>query len=307
VITVAGLTPSLDLTYLVDSLQLGQIHRVPDIVRCAGGKALNMARAAVTVGGDVQVVAILGGTTGATLKRLLQAEDIAVLVVDSPAETRTCVSIAAADTNQLTEIYQEAAALPDDVWHQFHTTVASVLETSPGWLSISGRAPLGSAQMIADLVRTGRRHQVLVAVDTHSEALPLALAEGPALVKINRSEAADLLDVTPASSLVDMAHAIRARTGSIVVLTDGVAGAVAVDEQTALHVQAPDLFGLYPVGSGDSFLGGLLTVLDRGENLEQAMRAATACGVANALVPGQGHFTPAEVDRIAPLVRLRPG
>jgi 1-phosphofructokinase family hexose kinase len=296
----------LDLTYLVDSLQLGQIHRVPDIVRCAGGKALNMARAAVTVGGDVQVVAVLGGTTGATLNRLLQAEDIAVKVVDSPVETRTCVSIAAADTGQLTEIYQEAAALPHDVWHQFQTTVASVLETTPGWLSISGRAPLGSAQMIADLVRTGRRHQVQVAVDTHSEALPLALAEGPALVKINRSEAADLLAVAPISSLIDMANAIRTRTGSIVVLTDGVAGAVAVDEQTAVHVQAPDLLGRYPVGSGDSFLGGLLTVLDRGENLEQAVRTATACAVANALVPGQGHFTPAEVDRIAPSVRVQP-
>ena len=42
-ITVAGLSPSLDLTYLVDSLRLGAIHRPTAVVRCAGGKALNMA------------------------------------------------------------------------------------------------------------------------------------------------------------------------------------------------------------------------------------------------------------------------
>lgn len=304
-ITVAGLTPSLDLTYTVDSLHLGEINRVPQVVRCAGGKALNMARASATVGAATTVVAILGGATGRTLSELLRAEGLAVVAVESPAETRICVSIASTDTGRLTEVYQEAPAIPDDVWATFRSNLHQALPRTGGWLSISGRAPLGSVAMIADLVRLGRDQDVAVAVDTHSEALPEALAAGPALVKINRYEAADLLDLPADSDLAAMASAIRAICGAIVVLTDGTAGSVAVDGTVTLHAGAPSQIGRYPVGSGDSFLGGLLAALDAGHELSVALRTATACGVANALVPGQGHFTTESFAEIAATVGIR--
>ena len=45
----------------------GEIHRPIEVVRCAGGKPLNLARAAATLGADVEVVAVLGGPTGQIL------------------------------------------------------------------------------------------------------------------------------------------------------------------------------------------------------------------------------------------------
>jgi 1-phosphofructokinase family hexose kinase len=305
VITVAGLTPSLDLTYRVDSLTLGHIHRVPEVVRCAGGKALNMARAASTLQADCAVVAILGGPTGAAMVELLNAEGLAVSVIDSPAETRICVSVAAADTGALTEIYQEAAPLPPPVLEAFLAALKAQLEDSSGWLSISGRAPAGSGELIAELVELGRRSGVRVAVDTHGEALAPALAASPALVKINRYEAAELLGVGADTDLRSMAESIRSRCGAIVVLTDGAAGSVAVDGEVALHAEAPLVVGSYPVGSGDSFLGGLLAALDGGAELRTALRTAAACGAANALVPGQGHFTHASYAEIAATVKIQ--
>ena len=64
--------------------------------------------------------------------------------------------------------------------------------------------------------------------------------------------------------------------------------------------------GSYPVGSGDSFLGGLLAALERGDDLAHAVRLGTGCAVANALVPGQGHFDPALALEIAAEVELTP-
>lgn len=305
-LTVAGLTPSLDLTYLVDSLTLGEIHRVPKVIRCAGGKSLNMARAARTMGADSTVVALLGGATGAALAEMLAAEGIAMIEVHSARETRICVSIAAADSGQLTEIYQEAAPVAEDVWQAFLSQVRSVLVSRPGWLSVSGRAPQGAPRVIAELVRTAHLYEVQVAVDTHGQALPEALTERPTLVKINRSEAAELLGVPIGTDLLTMAIAVRRSCGAIVVLTDGTAGALAVDGAVALQATGPDVVGRYPVGSGDSFLGGLLASLEAGESLGEALRTATACGVANALVPGQGHFDVDAVARIAPAVTVRP-
>jgi 1-phosphofructokinase family hexose kinase len=310
VITVAGLTPSLDLTYTVDSLRPGRIHRVPEVVRCAGGKALNMARAASTVGADVTVVAILGGPTGRSLQEMLASEGLAFTAVHSPAETRICVSIAAEDTGRLTEVYQEAAPLPAEVAESFMSTIAAALPTGaggavPGWLSVSGRAPLGSAEMIADLVRVGKRAGVRVAVDTHAEALPRAIEARPTLIKINREEAAELLAAPPESDLLEMALDIRARCGAVVVLTDGTNGSLAVDDHAGIRAEAPSVIGGYPVGSGDSFLGGLVAALDQGAALGEALRTATACGVANALVPGQGHFSYRSFSDLAAAVQLR--
>ena len=298
-ITVAGLSPSLDLTYLVEHLAPGAIHTGPEVVRIAGGKSLNMARAATTLGADTTVVAILGGSTGSRLAAMLHAEGIAVEVVETPAETRTCVSVASADDGRLTEFYETAPAVPTEVWDAFADQLTRTAATRPGWLSISGRAPSGPPSVVGDLVRLGHAAGLQVAVDTHSGPLPGAVAAEPALVKINRYEAAGLLGCPDDTDLVVMARQIRERSHGIVVLTDGTAGAITYDGTTALHGRAPARTGRFPVGSGDSFLGGLLAVLDRGGDLEEALRSATGAGVANALVPGQGHFTAASAAEIA--------
>lgn len=298
-ITVAGISPSLDITYLVDALRLGEIHRPTSVVRCAGGKSLNMARAATTVGSEVSVVALLGGQTGAWIADGLRHQGVVVHEVSSPAETRTCVSIAAADSNELTEIYEHAPAVPADVWDHFVSALREAVEARPGWLSISGGAPKGlPPTALADLVGLGREFGIAVAVDTHSAALVEAVSAQPTLVKINRVEAAGLLSVPVDTDLAAMAAAVRERTGGVVVLTDGAAGALGLDGDGVTRVPMPGARGHYPVGSGDSFLGGLLSGLDSGASLSDALRTATACGVANALVPGPGQFEAESVREI---------
>jgi fructose-1-phosphate kinase PfkB-like protein len=57
-----------------------------------------------------------------------------------------------------------------------------------------------------------------------------------------------------------------------------------------------DIDGRYPVGSGDSFLGGWLAATDDGADATDALRLASGCGAANALQPGPGILDP-EVAR----------
>lgn len=306
VITVAALSPSLDLTYLLGSYRLGQMHRTPGPVAVAGGKALNMARAARAMGADVVVVALLGGPTGERVARIARAEGLEMVAVESGAETRTCVSVAAADTGELTEIYEDSAPVAADVLPRVAAVLGELLETRPGWLSVSGRGPSGADDAVPALVRLGRQAGAAVAVDTHGEALPGAVAAGPGLVKVNRAEAAEVLGRPLTEDLATLAAELRARSGARVVLTDGTAGAVAADGDGVLRVAPPSRHGAYPVGSGDSFLGGLVAALERGEDLAAAVRLGTGCAVANALVPGQGHFDPALARTIAAEVRLTP-
>ena len=305
-ITVAALSPSLDLTYPLPRYRLGATHRTPPAVTVAGGKALNMARAARAMGADVVVVALLGGGTGRRVVELARAEGLPLVEVDAGVETRTCVSVAAADTGELTEIYEDSRPVPPAVLAAFADALVEQLRRRPGWLSVSGRGPAGAEAAVADLVGLGRSCGATVAVDTHGSALAPSLAAGPALVKVNRAEAAELLGRPTDTDLAAMAEEVRRRTGCAVVLTDGVQGSLAADDHGLTRVAPPERRGHFPVGSGDSFLGGLLAALEAGGDLASAVRLGTGCAVANAQVPGQGHFDAQLARQLADQARLVP-
>lgn len=291
-ITVAGLTPSVDLTYVVEQLELGRIHRPTQVVRRAGGKPLNFARAAAALGADVSIVAVLGGWTGDWLADELTSAEITVRRVSTPALTRTCVSISPDDSDELTELYEYAEPIPADVWAAAREALTAELTDRPGSLVISGGPPRGLPPTgLAELAELAHHAGRQVAVDTHGASLVPLLHSHPELVKINRAEAAQVLGADPATDLAELARGVRAKSGGIVVLTDGPDGSIGLtaDGQT-YAVATPDLRGRFSVGSGDSYLAGLLTSLDRGEGLGSALRLATAAGVANAQVPGPGTF-----------------
>lgn len=313
-ITVAGLTPSLDITYLVSRLTPGAIHRPSGVFRCAGGKALNLARAAATIGPAPAVVAVLGGPTGHALGTELEAAGVELVAVPTEAETRVCVSIAADDVPGLTEIYAYADPLPERVWSAFLAELDTLLVARPGWLAIPGGPPQGSApDAVASLVRLGRQRGRRVAVDTHGAALAPAIAAGPSLVKINRSEAAELLGRPAGDDLAAMAEQIRdqllgggAGPDAVVILTDGQHGSLGLrgDQALRAHPLPRHLTGRFPVGSGDAFLGGLLVALDGGADLSAALRLATATGAANAAVPGAGRFEAVAVEDLLEQVQI---
>lgn len=56
--------PSIDKLFEVERLEPGEIHRPTSFTQVPGGKGLNVARAAATLGADVHVVALLGGHAG---------------------------------------------------------------------------------------------------------------------------------------------------------------------------------------------------------------------------------------------------
>lgn len=290
-ITVAGLTPSVDVTYVVDSLRLGAIHRPTSVVRCAGGKPLNLARAAAALGADVAVVGHLGGQTGTWLVEELEQAGVTVAVVEAAAATRTCVSIASTDRSDLTEVYEYAEPIPAAEWELFSRALETRLVERPGWLAISGGPPRGfDRNALADLARSAHAIGARVAVDTHGPSLGPLVDQRPELVKINRFEAAELVGLEATLPLDTLAAAVRKRSAGIVVLTDGAAGAFALTGEAATPVRPPEMRGHFPVGSGDCFLGGLLTGLDDGAALPDALRLASGAATANALVPGPGRF-----------------
>jgi 1-phosphofructokinase family hexose kinase len=338
-----ALSPSIDVTYLVPRLRPGTIHRPREVYRVPGGKGFNVARAAQTLGADVVATGVLGGDSGAWMVAMLGRAGIRIAPVPGVQPTRTCLSIADQACGTLTEMYEPAPLITPRSWSTLLSTVVRLCDEHPSWVSLSGSLPPGPVpEALADLVAAARDAGAKVAVDTHSTALAAAVGAGADLVKVNVQEAAALLgsghgtgyddedaeltrDPTPdpaaeqperapepappAHDPVELAHALLAASPGtgLAIVTAGADGAVAVSRNGwALRARLGTI-GDYPVGSGDSFLGGLLAALAAHPDDEHgALRLAMGAGAANALTPGAGVLDAATARELAEQVVLEP-
>jgi 1-phosphofructokinase/tagatose 6-phosphate kinase len=302
VISAIALSPSLDVTYVVD--ELAGIQRPRSVHRVAGGKALNAARAAAALGARVSAVAVLGAGVGQDVADGARADGVDLHVVPGEQPTRTCVSIFSVGTGRLTEVYERAVAVSPATAVAALDAAVELVAARPGWWFVSGGLP-GSAPdgLLADAVRRLHDAGVRVAVDSHGAALHDAVGARPDLVKVNRAEALELVGAGGADdaepSVPELLAVVHSRTGGLVVITDGAAGAWATDGDRVLRARLTGHTGGFPVGSGDSFLGGLLVALDGGADLAEALALATATGTANAQVPGAAVLDPALARRLA--------
>jgi len=307
-LVAVSLSPSIDVTYVVDSFVVGEIHRTEQVHRVPGGKGFNVARAAHALGADVVATGVLGGDTGAWMVQALARTGMRLRPVAGNQPTRTCVAVADAATGSLTEVYEPAPRIEPRAWGTLVATVGELSREHASWVSLSGSLPPGPVpQALADLIRVAQEGGAKVAVDTHSTALAAAVGAGPDLIKVNVREAASvlygpdhLLEPHPLAPLV-LAQGLldRSPRTELAIVTAGADGAVALTRAGRILRAQLDVVGPYPVGSGDSFLGGLLHALTRRpDDLDGALTLATAAGAANALMPGAGRL---DLDRLPQL------
>lgn len=300
--------PSIDRLYEVDRLTNGSIHRPTVVVARPGGKGLNAARAAAALGARITAAGIVAGRSGDWIVERLVEIGVEARMARSAGETRTCVSILDRSTGSLTELYEPGEAIEPGAWDALEAIVALELDRGDvGALAFSGSLPPGApTNGYARIARIAAARSVPILADTYGPALAEVLAELPAIVKVNAAEAGDAAGVTvgDAESAVAAARVLRDRGAIGVVVTLGIAGAIAVGDAGEARLDPPDVRGAYPVGSGDAFLAGLATALVGGAPLVEAARIGMAAGIANALLPGAGELNRATAERLVPGVAV---
>ena len=171
--------PSIDRLFGVDRLAPGGIHRPAEFAQVAGGKGLNVARAASALGADVRAVALLGGHAGRWIAEQCERDGIDLVAAWAGAETRSSLSVAV-DDHGLTEFYEHGAAVTLEEWAGFAELAARHLPQA-GWATMSGSLPPGApADGYLPLIRVAR-----TAFDSREEGI----AARPAVVKLNAEEA----------------------------------------------------------------------------------------------------------------------
>jgi len=283
--------PSIDRLYELERLRAGAIHRPTLSVAVPGGKGLNAARAAHTLGADVVAVTILRGHAGHWIEEQLERLGVRSRVVWASGETRTCISIRDPETDGLTEIYDRGEPLATSDWTAMERLVDEELGPGAELLTISGGIPPGvDDDAFGRICGAARRSGVRVLVDAYGPGLVGALRERPWLVKVNAAEASELIGrpVQGESDASQAAVEIRRLGADVAVVTMGRAGGVASMPEHELRLPPPPMIGPYGVGSGDAFLGGLAAGILSGESMPNALVLASATATAAAQSPGPG-------------------
>ena len=296
--------PSIDRLFEVERLIKGDIHRPVGFVQVAGGKGLNVARAARALGAEVCAVTMLRGHSGRWLREALAAEGVDGEFVWTHGENRSSLSVADRETSGLTEFYEHGAVAPDAAWVELAHAAASRCR-SGDWLTISGSMPRGAPdEGYRDLIAEMRGAGVRVALDSEGERLSVALTAEPDIVKVNVAEAGGLLGLPTARRDDSLAAASKIRDlaggdGHAGIVTRGSQGVMLAAPDGSLYEGVLYVRGRYPVGSGDSFLAGLVTALDGGRSWEDSLRLALGAGAANAEMPGAARLDASRAEELA--------
>jgi 1-phosphofructokinase family hexose kinase len=301
---VCGPNLSIDQTVSVPRLTVGTIHRVPTILKLAGGKGTNVARALRILGGEPLLLGFAGGPAGEQLRAYLRQDGIAHTLVPIAGETRACFTIADETTGEQTEFYEAGPAVSAvEVSALLAALEASV--AGQQWVVVTGSLPRDAPpDLYARCVDLAHRGGARVVLDARGAALAAGVAAGPDVVKINAVELSGyagrpletVTDIARAAAALPVAGAGAGGGGAIITL--GQAGAVVTHAGACWHVAPPSVAAISPVGSGDAAAAGVVLALERGANVLEAARLGVAAGTANALHLGAAHFSRSEVERM---------
>lgn len=297
-----GLTPCIQRILEFECVGKGRVNRVVRTTVAIGGKGANTARMIKQLGGTPLLVEFAGGANGRLLEDMLVSEDIAFRHVEVDGETRICQTLVESGTSETTELVEEMPPITADDWQRMLALLTS-LDFSEAVVPVSGKLPAGApVDAYAQLCRLAKQQNGRVILDTVGKPLLAALANEPAIVKINDAE---LLQTMESDDVTIACHEVLKRGARAVLITRGSRSAFYLDESRSLEIFPPALAAVNPVGSGDAVTAGLTMALRRGKVIEEALVDAMACGGANALNLLSGDLRLEDVGRLRDVVRIK--
>lgn len=307
------LNSCLDKTLEVPTWHPGQHVRGIGVREVVGGKGNNVARVLHALGqGEVRPVTFLGGHVGRRCLELFQQEDgLDPIVVDTEAPTREILTVRSSTPCEPTAFFDPNPAISAAEAERLLSVVRDQLNTGRvRALTLSGSSPAASTHgLFQAMLEAACIHAVPTFLDTYGPALACVRRAWPHYLQLNRTEAAQRLGVENPqdSDLVGLTRDWLHRGAACAVITNG-GEAAWVGFDGAIHrLVPPKVTVTNPVGSGDSFLAGMVDGSLRGLDFESRLKFASACGASNAMSWDAGRVEPRALPELMEQARLRPG
>jgi 1-phosphofructokinase family hexose kinase len=297
--------PAIDRTVITDRINYEDRVYVQSSFEQAGGKGINAALVLQGLEAPVLALAPAGGSTGKRLSELLEATKLPVALI--PIRNPIRCNLTVSDKQGLTLKLDEAGPEISPGEEKRIEKMAREKMEGASWLLLCGSLSPGmSPDFYARLIQAAREKNVRTLLDTGGEALRLALAARPTVVKPNRHEAERLLG----RPLLTRQHSVEAlsevaRMGAeMVVLSLGSEGAMGVSGNGSYHAIAPEIRLACPIGAGDALAATCVWALSKGRAFPEALQWGVAAGTAAAAVPGTSFASRTDTEQMRERVRL---
>ena len=299
--------PAVDLSTSVDRVEPVMKLRCATPQRYPGGGGVNVARVVKRFGGDVEAILPVGGFTGQLLVQLINDEGIPSRIVEAEAETREDFSVSELSTAQQYRFVMPGLPLHEGEWRGCLDTLAAT-SPPPKFVVGSGSLPAGVPNdFYAQAAEIARRLGARFVLDTSGAPLAAALDRGVYMIKPNLREMRELAGAELADQ-DDWIEAARRFISSgkveVVALSLGHLGAFLVTRDSTVRAAPLPIKPVSAVGAGDSFLGGMIFSLAKGDNLKDAFRLGAAAGAAALINEGTELCQPADVYRLFAQVEI---
>ncbi len=303
------LNPALDRTMTVPNFQIGFRNRATDTVILPGGKGINVARAAKTLGRPVIATGFIGGRKGDQIVSDLNDEGILCDFVRVAGESRISTAVVDSATALVTEINEQGPDIQREDLERLHEKL-DYLGKAADAVVFAGSVPPGlDDSCYAELIQHVCRMGIPSFFYTYADPLRLGVKAGadyvfPKLVeaeKVIGYEFAGLEDqLAAARTMHDMGAGsvvISYRYGCVALLVEG-------GVKRAFVGKLPQMNVVSPLGWTDALIAGYAVHLLEGHSADECLRYGLACGAANLMTWGAGVFSPADADRFAQAIDL---
>ncbi len=306
-IATITINPAVDIFVNVARVEPTKKLRCSAPKRDPGGGGINVARVAHRLGATVAAIYPTGGAIGKLLQRLVEREGIESVTTPSHVETRENFTAYEEETGEQYRFVLPGSALHRAEWEACLDRLAT-LPDAPKIVVGSGSIPPGVPEdFYARVARHAKKLGAKMVLDTAGPGLKAALAEGVSLIKPNIAELSDFagrqLDgdddcIAAARTLIEEKRV------EAVALTLGEDGALLITADNAWRAAPMKIEVASTVGAGDSFLGGLVAALAKGQRLDRAFRTAVAAASAAVMSTGTELSREEDVRRLLELVQI---
>lgn len=281
--------PSIDVTAMLESVEVGGLNRVEKTVRTYSGKAVNVARGAVRLGMEATVSGFMFDDNGREFCADVERAGIAVDTVWCDGEVRTNYKIAE-KSGRLTELNSSGETV-DAIAR--NALIKKISDISGGYdvTVVSGSLPKGCADSFYGEMAAAAKSKHIVC-DSEGDKLISAISAGATLVKPNLFELEKIIGkpLKTQAEILSAAQSLIALGAKIVLVSLGGEGALITDGKTAFTASAPKAKVRSTVGAGDSMIAACAYALSNAATLPEILSSAVAAGTAAVMSEGTNLF-----------------
>lgn len=292
------MSPSVDVTIELDSLNVGKVNVVKNKTLSFTGKAINVAIGVARLGAEAYATGFMYNENGAMFERALDKEGVNFSFVWNSGRVREnykCID----QKSMLTEINDVGGQVASEKLIELLQMIRNFSSRSSVTV-ISGGLPRGvDASYYRELFRAVDPHSLKIA-DTEGAKMFAALEAGIDLVKPNLEELQETLgrEFRDKDDMLAGCRELLDRGAKTVLLSLGKDGAVITDGSKNYYCKSINVAVNSTVGAGDGMVAAAATMMKNGASLPDILRAGVAAGTATVTTFGTISFTKNKYDEI---------